>query len=118
MAVVKADAYGHGDAMVAKALSDHGVKLFAVSNIDEAVGLRNAGVDGEILILGYSSPKYANTIYYLNLTQAIVSDEYAKASSDYITKRIGGHRAVAEACLHIMKNFFEPYEPLKKKQNE
>lgn len=79
MAVVKADAYGHGDAMVAKALSDHGVKLFAVSNIDEAVGLRNAGVDGEILILGYSSPKYANTIYYLNLTQAIVSDEYAKA---------------------------------------
>ena len=58
MAVIKADAYGHGDAMVAKTLSALGVKLFAVSNIDEAVGLRNAGINGEILILGYSSPIY------------------------------------------------------------
>ena len=79
MVVVKADAYGHGDVMVAKAVAKHGVKLFAVSNIDEAVGLRNAGVKGEILILGYSSPKYVSTIYQLGLTQAIVSEEYAKA---------------------------------------
>ena len=79
MAVIKADAYGHGDAMVARALSAKGVNLFAVSNIDEAVGLRNAGITGEILILGYSSPIYANTLHFLNLTQAIVSAEYAEA---------------------------------------
>lgn len=77
MAVIKADAYGHGDAMVARTLSNLGVNLFAVSNIDEAVGLRNAGITGEILILGYSSPMYANTLHYLDLTQAIVSEEYA-----------------------------------------
>lgn len=77
MAVIKADAYGHGDAMVARTLSNQGVNLFAVSNIDEAVGLRNAGITGEILILGYSSPMYANTLHYLDLTQAIVSEEYA-----------------------------------------
>lgn len=79
MAVIKADAYGHGDAMVAKTLSALGVKLFAVSNIDEAVGLRNAGINGEILILGYSSPIYARTIHCFDLTQAIVSEEYAIA---------------------------------------
>lgn len=79
MAVIKADAYGHGDAMVARTLSSLGVKLFAVSNIDEAVGLRNAGISGEILILGYSSPIYANTLHYLDLTQTIVSEEYALA---------------------------------------
>lgn len=79
MAVIKADAYGHGDAMVARTLSAKGVNLFAVSNIDEAVGLRNAGINGEILILGYSSPIYANTLHFLNLTQAIVSEEYADA---------------------------------------
>ena len=79
MAVIKADAYGHGDAQVARALSALGVNLFAVSNIDEAVGLRNAGINGEILILGYSSPIYANTLHYLNLTQTIVSEEYALA---------------------------------------
>jgi alanine racemase len=79
MAVIKADAYGHGDAMVARTLSAKGINNFAVSNIDEAVGLRNAGITGEILILGYSSPIYANTLHFLNLTQAIVSAEYAEA---------------------------------------
>jgi len=53
MAVIKADAYGCGDVMVAKALQGEGVGLFAVSNIDEAITLRDAGIKGEILILGY-----------------------------------------------------------------
>lgn len=81
MAVIKADAYGHGDTMIARALSAKDVSLFAVSNIDEAVGLRNAGITGEILILGYSSPIYANTLHFLNLTQAIVSEAYAEELS-------------------------------------
>lgn len=79
MAVIKADAYGHGDIMVAKMLSEEGCRMFAVSNIDEAVGLRNAGIEGEILILGYSSVKYAKTMKFLDVTQAIVSEEYADA---------------------------------------
>lgn len=81
MAVIKADAYGHGDAHIARWLSEQGCCLFAVSNIDEAVGLRNAGIKGEILILGYTSPKYAKTLSYLDLSQAIVSEEYAEALS-------------------------------------
>ena len=39
MAVVKADAYGHGDVEVAGKLQDIGCKNFAVSNIDEATKL-------------------------------------------------------------------------------
>ena len=38
----------------------------------------------------------------------IESDENAKRVADYITKRSGGKRAVAEACFHIMDKFFEP----------
>ncbi len=38
------------------------------------------------------------------------SDEHAKAFADYITKRSGGDRAVAEACLHIMEQFYVPYD--------
>ncbi len=79
MAVIKADAYGHGDVQVARILSWCGCHLFAVSNIDEAVGLREAGIQGEILILGYSSPFYAKTLHDFDLTQAIVSEEYAEA---------------------------------------
>lgn len=40
------------------------------------------------------------------------SDDNAKNSADYITKRSGAHRAVAEACLHILEKFFKPYNPL------
>ncbi len=39
------------------------------------------------------------------------ADEHAKQYANYITKRTGGHRAVAEACLHILETFFEPYDP-------
>lgn len=39
------------------------------------------------------------------------ADFLAKKTSKYITKRSGGDRAVAEACLHILDTFFEPYDP-------
>ena len=38
------------------------------------------------------------------------SDELTKKAANYITQRIGGHRAVAEACLHILEKFFEKSE--------
>ncbi len=41
------------------------------------------------------------------------SDENAKKYSDYITKREGGNRAVAEACLHILEKFFKAFDPEK-----
>jgi len=44
MAVVKADAYGHGDIEVAHALCEIGIDLFAVSNIKEAQRIRKAGI--------------------------------------------------------------------------
>lgn len=77
MTVVKADAYGHGDVQVARMMEEEGCSLFAVSNIDEAIGLRKAGVNGEILILGYSSPGYVKEIKEYDLTQTIVSEDYA-----------------------------------------
>lgn len=40
------------------------------------------------------------------------ADENAMQFADYTTKRTGGHRAVAEACLHILRTFFEPYDPM------
>lgn len=37
-------------------------------------------------------------------------DKNAKKYADYVTKREGGNRAVAEACLHILEKFFKPYD--------
>ena len=59
MAVVKADAYGHGDAVVAPLLEQEGADQFAVSGFGEAVCLRRAGVTKPILILGYTGVQNA-----------------------------------------------------------
>ncbi len=52
LAVVKADAYGHGAVPVARALRDCGVGLFAVALLEEALELRQAGIDEPLLVLG------------------------------------------------------------------
>lgn len=41
------------------------------------------------------------------------ADSNAKKYADYVTQRIGGRRAVAEACLHLMEKFFVPYDATK-----
>ena len=53
IAIVKANAYGHGDAETAIALNQCGVHRFAVSNLWEAQNLTAAGAKGDILIFGY-----------------------------------------------------------------
>lgn len=78
MAVVKADAYGHGDQRVAKFLSDNGVRNFAVSNIDEAIHIRTAGAEGQILILGYTPIDRSEDLMKYDITQTLLSKEYAQ----------------------------------------
>ncbi len=39
------------------------------------------------------------------------SDPFAQTTAKFVTKRKGGNRAVAEACLHILEKFFVPYNP-------
>lgn len=52
MAVVKADAYGHGAVMVAKTVLQHGATWLGVATIPEGIELREAGIEAPILILG------------------------------------------------------------------
>lgn len=77
MAVVKADAYGCGYEQVAKTMQECGCKNFAVSNIYEAIELRQKGINGQILILGYTSVDAADELIKYDLTQTILDEEYA-----------------------------------------
>lgn len=56
-AVVKANAYGHGDVEVAKYLEKQGVNVFCVSSLDEACHLKSSGITKDILIFSYVNPK-------------------------------------------------------------
>ena len=79
-AVVKADAYGHGSAEVAKRLCKK-ADFFAVADVEEALELRTAGIENPILILAYTSPKQFESVITNNITPTIYNFEDAKEYS-------------------------------------
>lgn len=81
MAVVKADAYGHGAVPVALALAEAGATRFAVATADELHELRNAGMCGPILVLGFVSKHEYPSLLYNEGLSAIYSLEQAQALS-------------------------------------
>ena len=81
MAVVKADAYGHSARDIAPLLQQHGADAFAVSNLEEALVLRDCGITKPILILGYTPPASAAQIAHNHLIQTVFSPDYAAALS-------------------------------------
>jgi alanine racemase len=79
MAVVKADAYGHGSIEVAKKLESLGCTDFAVACLSEAQELRAFGISGNILILGPTDAKLINEVIEGDFIQTVDSLDYAKA---------------------------------------
>lgn len=88
MAVIKADAYGHGDRAVARELSRLGIRCFAVSNLEEALSLRRSDIKGDILILGATPVEHAALLAAHDLSQTVFSAEYA-AALDYAAEAAG-----------------------------
>ncbi len=86
IAVVKADAYGHDDRSVSGKLAGLGVRRFAVSNIWEGIKLRCSGIDGEIIIFGYTDEDFFDELVKYSLTQTVGSVEYAQRLSSYAVK--------------------------------
>ncbi|MDF2986126.1 MAG: alanine racemase [Eubacterium sp.] len=78
MAVVKANAYGHGDIEIAGELNKTGINAFAVATIEEGIRLRKNGISGEILILGYTFPEQLYKLKQYDLTQTVVDLDYAE----------------------------------------
>jgi alanine racemase len=76
-ACLKGDAYGCGIKCVAPALRSAGVSHFAVGSIDDAVAIRQAGIDSEILLYPNCLPDAAATIESYDLTITINSIEEA-----------------------------------------
>ena len=87
IAVVKADAYGHGIRPVVSALLGAGCRSFAVACLEEAVALRRllrelltgtvSDRDTDILVLGYTDPKNASILALYRVATALISEDYA-----------------------------------------
>lgn len=95
MAVVKADAYGHGAMRTAPTLLESGVSRLAVSLLDEAINLRENGINAPILILSYTDPRRAEEVIRYNLTQTVYSWDLIRALDD------AGAKIGAKADVHI-----------------
>ncbi len=94
IAVLKADAYGCGDIQVAKVVLDAGAEMIAVSSLDEAMMLRNQGIDVEILILGTVDPQYAPIMIENNISTAAYSKEWVNAVIKQECKGLKVHLAL------------------------
>jgi alanine racemase len=87
LAMVKADAYGHGMDDAARVFYDAGCRDFGVAEINEGVRLRNSGIKGNIFIfLGFIDSDVSLFFQY-DLVPVIYDIESAKALSDEATKR-------------------------------
>ncbi len=87
MAVVKANAYGHGAIPVAKTALTAGADWLAVNRVDEGVALRQAGISARILVLGYCPPAQAEIVVAHRLTPTITSPKTARALANTAATR-------------------------------
>jgi alanine racemase len=87
MAVVKADAYGHGAVDLSLAAIEGRSDFLGVARIDEALELREAGIEAPILIFGHTPLSLADVLIDYELTQTIYSLEAATALSSRATDR-------------------------------
>ena len=78
IAVVKANAYGHGDLQVADAAIEAGASMLAVATADEAVKLRQHFWDIPILVLGATPPSFVSYAAAHHITLTVFSEEWVK----------------------------------------
>ncbi len=87
MAVVKADAYGHGVDIVVPVLKELGASSFAVADIGEALEVRKYASDSPILILGYTPYEAVKILADNNIIQTVYDYQYAKKLNESAKKQ-------------------------------
>lgn len=97
LAVVKANAYGHGAIPVARAALDAGAALLGVTCLDEALELRRAGITAGILMLGYAPPQHADLI----VEHGIIANGYSNEVLTALNASAAAQGATARVHLKV-----------------
>jgi alanine racemase len=84
IAVVKANAYGHGDIQVAKTALEAGATYLAVAFLDEAIALRKNGINAPILVLGASRPQDCQIAARNHITLTVFQKEWLEEAKNYL----------------------------------
>ncbi len=106
MAIVKANAYGHGMIEIATQLNKIGINDFAVASLSEAIELRENNIKGDILILGYTHFKDIPYVIKYNLIQTVVDYEYAnKINNMKLETKVRMHIKINTGMNRIGENY-------------
>lgn len=123
MAVVKADAYGHGSTEVAKTLAEK-ADYFAVATLSEGIELRQEGIKNPILVLGYTSPaEYDELLDYsiiptlYNTDEAILLNAEAEKKSKKATVHIAVDTGMSRIGFKDDKNGIEAVKEISRLEN-
>jgi alanine racemase len=81
LAVVKAQAYGHGAVAVSRRLVELGAGMLGVALVEEGKELREAGIDAQVLVMGALFPDQAEAVAALRLTPVVYSLDFVRALS-------------------------------------
>ncbi|WP_257391512.1 alanine racemase [Cytobacillus gottheilii] len=84
MAVVKANAYGHGDLAVARTALQAGAEYLAVAALDEAFALRKSGITAPILVMGAARPEYAPLAAKEKIALTIFQSEWLQEAKAFL----------------------------------
>ena len=82
LAIIKADAYGHGALRVARALTEIDINNFGVATAEEAIQLRKHGIDADILLLDYAFEESYTELIENNITSTVFEYKHAKKLND------------------------------------
>lgn len=101
-AVVKANAYGHGAVLASREALAGGASVLAVALVEEAVELREAGIDAPILVLSAPQRDDWATVAELGLESFVYSrDDIEAAAAAAGAGSVGGARGEVEVGLHL-----------------
>ncbi|MEC0496963.1 alanine racemase [Bacillus glycinifermentans] len=92
MAVVKANAYGHGSVEVARHALEHGASELAVASVEEGIVLRKAGITAPILVLGFTSLGCVKKSAAWNITLSAFQVDWIKKANEILEKEASTNR--------------------------
>ena len=106
MAVVKANAYGHGIVQISKKLNEIGIDNFAVATLSEGIILRENNIKGNILILGYTDIDDIKYVQKYDLIQTIIDYDYAeKINNVKLEKKLKVHVKINTGMNRIGESY-------------